>query len=144
MKKMSILVAVLLSLTVTNVQADNHTNAKTLAMKYTTNARLIDESFTPSPAAGKQFFNRMVKNDGHEVACASCHTKNPADAGKNIVTKKPIKPLSPVINTERFTNIADVEENFSEHCNDIVGSECSAQEKANFITYLLTEKTPSK
>lgn len=144
MKKMSMLIATMLMVATTSAVADNATNAKSLAMKYTENARLIDESFTPSPAAGKQFFNRMFKNDGHEVACASCHTKNPADEGQNIITKKPIKPLSPVVNKERFTSIDDVEENFSNHCNDIVGSECSAQEKANFISYLLTEKTPSK
>lgn len=144
MKKSGLLIATLLCLVNTNVQADNATNAKELAMKYTVSARLVDESFTPSPSAGKQFYNRIVKNEGHEVACASCHTKNPANIGKNIVTKKLIKPLSPVVNAERFTNIDDVEANFSDHCNDIVGSECSAQEKANFIAYLLTEKTPSK
>jgi len=37
-----------------------------------------------------------------------------------------------------------VEEQFTQHCNDIIGSDCTAAEKANFITYLMTEKTPSE
>lgn len=143
MKNMSLTLAALLALTITTAQADP-INAEKLAEKYTTAAQRVDPAFKPSAIEGKQFFNRMFTNDGHEVACASCHTQNPADEGKNIVTKKPIKPLSPVVNTERFTDIHDVEDNFTEHCNDIVGADCSAQQKANFITYLLTEKTPSK
>lgn len=143
MKHITLSLATLLALSVTNVQADS-INAKKLAAKYTESAHMIDNGFTPSPIEGKQFFNRIFNNGGHEVACASCHTKNPADMGKNIITKKPIKPLSPVVNTKRFTDIQKVEDNFVDHCNDIIGSDCSAQEKANFIMYLLTEKTPSK
>ena len=37
-----------------------------------------------------------------------------------------------------------VEDKFVEHCNDITGQDCTAQEKANFITYLITVKEPSK
>ena len=41
------------------------------------------------------------------------------------------------------SDIEKVEEQFTEHCNDIIGSDCTAAEKANYIAYLLTEKTPS-
>jgi mono/diheme cytochrome c family protein len=113
-------------------------NAQKLAAKYIDSAKMVNPTFTPSFVAGKQFYNRKFNTNGHEVACASCHTQNPANTGKNIVTSKPIKPLSPVVNPNRFTDIAKVEDNFIDHCNDIIGADCSAEEKANFITYLLT------
>lgn len=138
MKHISFILAGLLTIGIANnVQADS-INAEKLAGKYIESAKLVNPTFTPSFVAGKQFFNRKFRNDGHEVACASCHTKNPANTGKNIVTGKPIKPLSPVVNPTRFTDIAKVEDNFIDHCNDIIGADCSAEEKANFITYLLT------
>jgi len=143
MKKTNLLLVALLGLATLNSNADT-INAEKLAEKYATSAQLVDKNFVPSAVEGKQFFNRVFKNNGHEVACASCHTQNPANEGKNIITKKSIKPLSPVVNSKRFTDTHDVEDNFTKHCNDIVGADCSAQEKANFITYLLTEKTPSK
>jgi len=36
-----------------------------------------------------------------------------------------------------------VEENFTKHCNEVIGADCTAAEKANYIAYLLTEKTPT-
>lgn len=144
MKHITFILAGLLTIgLVNNAQADA-VNAEKLAAKYIQSAKMVDPTFTPSFVSGKQFFNRVFKNNGHEVACASCHTKNPADMGKNIVTQKSIKPLSPVVNPKRFTDIDKVENNFTDHCNDIIGADCSAQEKANFITYLLTASSPSE
>lgn len=138
MKHISFILAGLLTLSIANnVQADA-VNAEKLAAKYIESAKMVNPTFTPSFVSGKQFYNRVFKNNGHEVACASCHTQNPANTGKNIVTHKPIKPLSPVVNPNRFTDISKVEDNFVDHCNDILGADCSAEEKANFITYLLT------
>lgn len=142
MKKTTLIIASLLSFTIINAHADV-INAQTLMDKYTASAQLVDKDFSPSAIEGKLFFNRSFKNNGHEAACASCHTQNPANYGKHIVTKKEIKPLSPMVNPKRFTKIDKVEEQFTEHCNDILGADCSAQEKANFIKYLFTEKAPS-
>ena len=104
----------------------------------------------PSAAEGKTFFNREViqfkgstKEAGKAIACASCHTSNPADAGKHIVTGKKIRPLSPAVNAKRFADVAHVEKQFTKHCNEVVGSDCTAQEKANYIAFLIEEKTPS-
>ena len=48
-----------------------------------------------------------------------------------------------MVNYKRFSDVDKVEEQFTLHCNDIIGSDCTAAEKANYIAYLLTEKTPS-
>lgn len=120
-------------------------NAENLTIKYYNIAKAINPEYkAPSVSDGKMFFNRKFKVDGKEVACASCHTQNPANEGKNIVTGKAIPPLSPAVNPKRFNDLDKVEDKFTEHCNDILGADCTPVEKANFIAYLLTEKTPTK
>jgi hypothetical protein len=139
-----IILAALLGFGIYSANADT-TNAEKLALKFTNIAHSINPQFAaPSVNEGKMFFNRPFKVKGKEVSCSSCHTTNPADSGKHIVTGKPIKPLSPSVNSERFTDIEKVEDKFVEHCNDILGADCTAEEKANFIAYLMTEKTPTK
>jgi cytochrome c553 len=122
------------------------TNAEKLVYKYTNIAHSVNPSYqAPSITDGKIFFNRKFKTpSGKEAACASCHTNNPANVGKNIVTNKEIPPLAPRVNTKRFTDLEKVEEEFTKHCNDILGADCAPAEKANFIAYLLTETKPSK
>lgn len=122
------------------------TNAEKLVYKYTNIAHSVNETYqAPSITDGKIFFNRKFKTpSGKEAACASCHTSNPANVGKNIVTGKEIPPLAPRVNTKRFTDLDKVEEEFTKHCNDILGADCAPAEKANFIAYLLTETKPTK
>lgn len=151
MKSEPYLLATLLAIFSSGASADVAT-AQKIADKYAAAAKAIDATYIgPSAEEGKVFFNREViqfkgdvNNPGKAIACASCHTANPADVGKHIVTGKQIKPLSPHANKKRFQSIHEVEKNFTKHCNEVVGSDCSPQEKANYIAYLLTEKTPSK
>lgn len=144
MKNNNLAIALLFSLTSLYAHADI-TNAEKLAHKYSAIAKHINAQYAgPSAAEGKLFFNQKIKIlNGKKIACASCHTKNPADPGKHIITGKKIAPLSPAIYIKRFNNLDKVEDQFTQHCNDILGNDCSAEQKADFITYLITEKTPS-
>ena len=151
MKVTSYMLLAMLAATSINVYANAET-AQKIADKYAAAAKAADVNYTGlSAEEGKTFFNREViqfKGDkntpGKAIACASCHTANPADTGKHIVTGKSIPPLSPVVNTKRFSSIKDVEKKFAKHCNDVVDNDCTQQEKGNYIAYLLTEKTPTK
>lgn len=144
MKKISIVLAALLSLTAISAQA-SIANAKKLVIIYHTQAIAENKDFPgPSAEEGKIFYNNVVKaTNGKETACASCHTANPADKGKHIETGKTIKPLSPVVNAKRFADFEKVEAKFTQHCVDILGQDCTAAQKANYISYVLTEKTPT-
>lgn len=140
MKKISLTLLSLFALASLNATADV-ASAQKFADKYTVIAKNIDPAFAgPSAEEGKAFFNRELLIKGKPTACASCHTANPADQGKHIVTGKPIRPLAPAINEKRFADIDKVEKNFTKHCNDITGRDCSAKEKANFVTYLISVK----
>jgi hypothetical protein len=144
MKKLNIVLAVLLGVAAGSAQA-NVANAEKLVSIYSAIAKHDNPEYAgPTAADGKFFFNRKIKlGNGKEMACASCHTANPADNGKHIITGKAIRPLSPVVNAKRFEDFEKVQEKFTQHCKDIIGSDCTAAEKASYITYLLTEKTPS-
>lgn len=140
MKKIGITLFAILALAGLNAHADLAT-AQKLADKYAVIAKNIDPAFAgPSADEGKAFFNRELLIKGKPTACASCHTSNPANEGKHIVTGKPIRPLAPAVNEKRFADIDKVEKNFTKHCNDITGRDCTAKEKTNFITYLISVK----
>ena len=144
MKKLSILLVALLGFTAVSAQA-SVANAEKLIMIYNTQAKSANAEYVgPTVTDGKMFFNRKFKQaNGKEMSCSSCHTVNPADNGKHAVTGKVIKPLSPVVNEKRFADFEKVEAKFTQHCVEIIGSDCTAAEKANYITYVLSEKTPT-
>lgn len=95
------------------------------------------QSSKASPARGEQFFN---SKHGKEWSCASCHENPPNHDTKHIVTGKVIKPLSPNANSERFVDQAKVEKWFKRNCNDVLGRECTPQEKADVLSWLMTVK----
>lgn len=89
------------------------------------------------PARGQQFF---TSRHGREWSCASCHGNLPTQAGKHASTGKTIGALAPAFNAERFTDSAKTEKWFRRNCNDVLGRECSAAEKADVLSWLLTLK----
>jgi hypothetical protein len=90
-----------------------------------------------SSARGEQFFNAK---HGKEWSCASCHENPPNHDTKHIVTGKVIKPLSPYANPERFVDQAKADKWFKRNCNDVLARECTAQEKADVLAWLMTVK----
>ena len=92
----------------------------------------------PAQAArGQQLFNAR---HGKEWSCASCHTGVPTVDGKHASTGKTIGPLAPAFNPERFTDTAKSDKWFRRNCNDVMGRECTAAEKADVLAWLLTLK----
>lgn len=91
----------------------------------------------PDASKGQQFF---TGKHGREWACASCHGAQPTGEGQHAATGRPIRPLAPAFNPERFTDTAKTEKWFRRNCNDVVGRECTAAEKADVLAWLLTLK----
>lgn len=102
---------------------------------YEREARAASPSWTGFSAdRGRQFFQQTHGNDW---SCASCHTDDPRAEGSHARTGKPIAPLAPGANPERFTSAAKVDKWFRRNCNDVLGRECTAQEKGDVLTWLL-------
>lgn len=88
-----------------------------------------------SADTGERFFKQT---HGNKLSCASCHTENPAAAGKHAKTGKSIQALAPAANPERFADAAKMEKWFRRNCNDVLGRICTPQEKGDVLAYLLT------
>lgn len=92
--------------------------------------------FAPSAQRGAEFYARRFGASAKMPACASCHTDDPAQPGRHVVTDKQIKPLASAANAARFTDTAKTEKWFRRNCTEVVGRECSAAEKADFVAFL--------
>jgi hypothetical protein len=92
--------------------------------------------FQSSPQRGAEFYARSFGVSAKMPSCTACHTDNPAQAGRHVVTDKAIKPLAPAANAERFSDPAKVEKWFKRNCTEVVGRECTAAEKADFIAFI--------
>lgn len=93
---------------------------------------------TPSPERGQRFFNE--KRDGLFPSCAACHGEVPTKEGKDLLAEKPMAALAPAFNPQRFTDPKKVEYRFRMNCLDMVGRECTAAEKADVMSWLLSLK----
>jgi cytochrome c peroxidase len=93
----------------------------------------------PSAERGQKLFNTNFKRD-FGWSCASCHGAVPTKAGKHELTEKRIEPLAPAFNPARFTDRVRVENFFLLNCKDVIGRECTAGEKADVLSWLLTLK----
>ena len=72
-------------------------------------------------------------------SCASCHTADLTQPGRHAKTGKPIEPLAPSVNPQRLTDPKKVEKWLLRNCRWTLGRECSAAEKAEFISYIKSQ-----
>jgi mono/diheme cytochrome c family protein len=86
---------------------------------------------------GQLLFN---SRHGREWSCAACHGAVPTAPGRHAATGKPIAALAPAFNPERFTDGAKADKWFRRNCNDVLGRECSAAEKADVLSWLIQLK----
>ena len=90
-----------------------------------------------NPVRGQTLFTSA---HGREWRCSTCHGTVPTQAGSHAATGKPIAALAPAFNAERFVDAAKVEKWFRRNCNDVIGRECTAAEKADVVSWLRTLK----
>ena len=85
-------------------------------------------------ARGQAFF---TSRHGAEWSCASCHGAQPVQTGRHASTGKPIEPLAPAFNAQRFTDAAKAEKWFRRNCKDVASRECTPGEKADVLAWLM-------
>jgi cytochrome c553 len=102
---------------------------------YSANAAEVQPGFVADTARGKAFAGHKWGASPRLASCTACHTDNPRNPGRHVVTGKTISPLSPAVNPERFTDQAKVEKWFKRNCKEVVGRACTAAEKADYIAF---------
>ena len=108
------------------------------------------ESFGGDPTGAISFFDLQPKTYQQDMleqlSAERAHGRHrnllvaPTGTGKHAATGKAFHPLAPAANAERFTNAAKTEKWFRRNCNDVLGRECSAGEKADVLAWLMTLK----
>ncbi|MDP2008139.1 MAG: DUF1924 domain-containing protein [Rubrivivax sp.] len=103
-------------------------------------AQYVAEAKAPaSPERGQKLF---TTNFGRELgfSCSSCHGDTPVKRGRDQISEKSILPLAPAANAQRFTDKTKADTWFRLNCVDVVGRACTAGEKADVLSWLLTLK----
>lgn len=104
---------------------------------YSAQAKQENAAFKEFTVAAGQ---KLYSTKGAELSCSSCHTDSPKNVGKHARTNKEIQPMAPSVNPKRFSDAANVEKWFKRNCNDVLHRACTAQEKGDFMTYVLSVK----
>ncbi len=103
-------------------------------------ASYVKRAGAPASAErGQAFFTRQHKG-GVFDSCSSCHTADPLKRGRDEVAEKPIPALAPAVTKKNFTDASRVEHLFKLNCKDVLSRECTAQEKADVIAWLISLK----
>ena len=111
--------------------------ATDLLRDYEAQARRANPAFSGfSAAAGHALYVATFTVDGQAASCSSCHTPDPRKAGRTPAGKV-VEPLSPTVNPARLTDRREVEKWFTRNCKQVIGRECTAEEKGNFVTWML-------
>ncbi|MBA4178115.1 MAG: cytochrome C [Leptothrix sp. (in: Bacteria)] len=94
------------------------------------------------PASAERGQKLFTTNFGRDLgfSCSSCHGAEPVKLGRDQVTEKSIQPLAPAFNPVRFTDKTKTDTWFRLNCRDVVGRDCTAAEKADVLSWLLTFK----
>lgn len=103
---------------------------------YAAAAKVADAGFSGFDAGrGKALYEQQNTVSAESPSCSSCHSASPLKAGKTRAGKA-IDPMAVSVTADRFTDAEKVEKWFGRNCNTVLGRECTALEKGDFITYL--------
>jgi cytochrome b len=112
--------------------------AEALLREYEAAARKANPAFAGfSAEAGRRIYVAEHAPEGQPISCARCHTDDPRRRGVTPVGKI-VEPLAPSANPDRLTDRGDVEKWFKRNCKQVIGRECTAEEKGHFLTFLLS------
>ncbi len=102
-------------------------------------AKAADPGFAGfSAERGKALFlDRHAGGKPETPSCTTCHTEDPRARGKTRVGKA-IEPMAVSVNPSRFTDARKVEKWFRRNCRSVLGRVCTAREKGDFITFMMS------
>jgi hypothetical protein len=108
-----------------------------LLAQYATSAKAaVPSSSGFSTSRGKAFHSQAFAGGKPDTpACSSCHGNDPRSPGRAL-TGKTIEPMAVSVSASRYTDPAKVEKWFKRNCNEVLGRECTPQEKGDWLTYM--------
>ncbi len=71
-------------------------------------------------------------------ACTSCHSNEPRGGGRTPAGKA-VEAMALSVSPTRYADAAKVEKWFKRNCNEVLGRECSAQEKGDWLSFMASQ-----
>jgi Domain of unknown function (DUF1924) len=107
---------------------------------YASEAKTSDPGFSRfSAERGEHLFRTNFSTGKPDTpSCTTCHTADPTKTGQTRAGKE-IEPMAVSVNPKRYTDQAKTEKWFGRNCNNVLGRECTAMEKGDFITFMLNQ-----
>ena len=111
-----------------------------LLAQYATAAKTDAPTFSGfSAARGKALYTQKFSGGKPDTpACTACHGESPRGAGRTL-TGKNIEAVAVSVTPKRYTDAAKVEKWFKRNCNEVLGRACTAQEKGDWLSYMLSQ-----
>jgi len=111
-----------------------------LIARYAAEARVADPAFAGFSAARGETLHRTPHAGGKPdtPACTSCHGDDARAPGRTR-TGKVIEPMAASVAATRYTDPAKVEKWFKRNCAEVLGRECSAREKGDWLAWVATQ-----
>lgn len=108
--------------------------------QYASAAKTANPAFAGfSAARGKTLHTQAFAGGKADTpACTSCHGKETTGAGRNPAGKA-IEPMALSASPTRYSDPAKVEKWFKRNCNEVLGRECTAQEKGDWLTFMISQ-----
>ena len=104
---------------------------------YAALAKADDAAFAGFSAdRGEAFFKAEHGTGNPEITgCTSCHTADPLKEGHTRAGQA-IAPMAVSVTPDRFGDLAKVEKWFRRNCETVLGRQCTALEKGDFIAFM--------
>jgi hypothetical protein len=115
-------------------------SAQSLLDFYANEAKASDPGFSRfSAERGEHLFKTNFSTGKPDTpSCTTCHTTDPRKTGQTRAGKD-IEPMAASANSKRYSEQAKTEKWFGRNCNNVLGRECTATEKGDFITFMLAQ-----
>lgn len=104
---------------------------------YAITAKAADPTFAGfSAVRGKALYVQAFTGGKPDTAtCATCHGRDPRTPGRAL-TGKTIEPMAVSASPARYTDPAKVEKWFKRNCTEVMGRECTAREKGDWLSFM--------
>jgi hypothetical protein len=101
-------------------------------------AKAADAAFTGFSAPRGAAFYAATHPGGKPdtPSCTTCHSPAPHQPGKTRAGKD-IAPMAVSKTLDRYTDPAKVEKWFQRNCQNVLGRDCTAVEKGDFLTFMI-------
>lgn len=111
-----------------------------LLAQYALSAKAASPAFSGFSAARgeKLHVTKFAGGKAETPACTSCHADSPRSAGRTPAGKS-IEALAVSLTPARYTDPVKVEKWFKRNCQDVLGRECTALEKGDWLSYMISQ-----